>query len=82
VVDGALGRDCRVASCRKRTTGYFFMNVQLPPAASLERTDEVCRKIERILSETDGVGYAATVAGFSPADSCVGKQHPRFTSCR
>jgi HAE1 family hydrophobic/amphiphilic exporter-1 len=29
-----------------------FVNVQLPPAASLERTDEVCRKIERVLSDT------------------------------
>ena len=27
--------------------GYAFLNVQLPPAASLGRTDEVLKKIER-----------------------------------
>ena len=31
------------------------MNVQLPPAASLERTDAVARKIEAILAKTPGV---------------------------
>ena len=64
-LDGALGRGLQSSFVPEEDYGYFFMNVQLPPAASLERTDEVCRKIERILSETDGVQYAATVAGFS-----------------
>jgi hydrophobic/amphiphilic exporter-1 (mainly G- bacteria), HAE1 family len=45
--------------------GYAFLNVQLPPAASLGRTDEVLKKIERILNETDGVAHTTTVAGFS-----------------
>ena len=27
--------------------GYFYMNVQLPDAASLQRTDEVCKRIEK-----------------------------------
>ena len=45
--------------------GYAFLNVQLPPAASLWRTDEVLKKIERILNETDGVAHTTTVAGFS-----------------
>src|SRR5204862_1039664 len=45
--------------------GFFFLNVQLPPAASLERTDEACRHIESILAGTPGVDTAATVAGFS-----------------
>jgi multidrug efflux pump len=65
LLDGALGRGLQSSFVPEEDYGYFFMNVQLPPAASLERTDEVCRKIERILSETDGVEYAATVAGFS-----------------
>lgn len=45
--------------------GYLFLNVQLPMAASLQRTDAVCKKIEAILSETPGVHYATTVVGFS-----------------
>src|SRR5712664_3335303 len=45
--------------------GYFLVNVQLPPAASLARTDEICRRIEQILSENRDVAGTATVAGFS-----------------
>ena len=45
--------------------GYIFLNVQLPDAASLERTDAVCRKVEKILAETEGVRDYNTIAGFS-----------------
>jgi hydrophobic/amphiphilic exporter-1 (mainly G- bacteria), HAE1 family len=45
--------------------GYFFMNVQLPPAASLQRTDDVAKKIEAILKDTPGVQTYNTVVGFS-----------------
>jgi HAE1 family hydrophobic/amphiphilic exporter-1 len=45
--------------------GYMFLNVQLPPAASLERTNAVCRKVETILAATDGVEYYNTIGGFS-----------------
>jgi HAE1 family hydrophobic/amphiphilic exporter-1 len=45
--------------------GYVYLNVQLPNASSLQRTDEVCRKIEAILKNTPGVQYASTVVGFS-----------------
>ena len=45
--------------------GYFMMNVQLPPAASLQRTDEVVKKINAVLAETPGVQYYTAVAGYS-----------------
>ena len=45
--------------------GYLFLHLQLPNAASLERTDATCRKIEAILAKTPGVRYTTTVAGFS-----------------
>jgi HAE1 family hydrophobic/amphiphilic exporter-1 len=45
--------------------GYFYVNLQLPTAASLQRTDEVCRKIEDLLAQTPGVRYTTAVAGFS-----------------
>jgi hydrophobic/amphiphilic exporter-1 (mainly G- bacteria), HAE1 family len=45
--------------------GFFYVNLQLPNAASLQRTDAVCRKIESILSQTPGVRYTTTIAGFS-----------------
>jgi hydrophobic/amphiphilic exporter-1 (mainly G- bacteria), HAE1 family len=44
---------------------FFYANLQLPAAASLQRTDAICRKIESTLSQTAGVRYTTTVAGFS-----------------
>ncbi|PYL52610.1 MAG: hydrophobe/amphiphile efflux-1 family RND transporter, partial [Verrucomicrobia bacterium] len=45
--------------------GYVFLALQLPDAASLERTDQACRKIEEMLSQTPGVKYTTSVIGFS-----------------
>src|SRR6201993_2610662 len=45
--------------------GYIFLALQLPDAASLERTDAASRKIEEILSKTPGVQYTTSVVGFS-----------------
>jgi hydrophobic/amphiphilic exporter-1 (mainly G- bacteria), HAE1 family len=45
--------------------GFFYINMQLPNAASIQRTDEICRKVEGILTQTPGVQYTTTVAGFS-----------------
>ena len=41
------------------------MNVQLPDAASLQRTDAVAKQIEEILKDTPGVQSYNTVVGFS-----------------
>jgi HAE1 family hydrophobic/amphiphilic exporter-1 len=45
--------------------GYFFINLQLPNAASLQRTDEAVKKIEQVLAKTPGVEYTTSVVGFS-----------------
>jgi HAE1 family hydrophobic/amphiphilic exporter-1 len=45
--------------------GYFFVNLQLPNSASLQRTDEVAKKVQTILSQSPGVQYTSTVVGFS-----------------
>jgi HAE1 family hydrophobic/amphiphilic exporter-1 len=45
--------------------GYVFLALQLPDAASLERTDAACHKIEDFLSKTPGVKYTTSVIGFS-----------------
>src|ERR1700688_1983334 len=45
--------------------GFFYINVQLPNAASLQRTDAVCQKIEAILNRTPGVRYVTTTIGSS-----------------
>jgi hydrophobic/amphiphilic exporter-1 (mainly G- bacteria), HAE1 family len=45
--------------------GFFYVNVQLPNAASLQRTDAACQKIEAILNRTPGVRYVTTTIGSS-----------------
>jgi HAE1 family hydrophobic/amphiphilic exporter-1 len=45
--------------------GFFYVNLQLPNAASLQRTDEVCRKIEAVLADSPGVQYVTTTIGSS-----------------
>jgi HAE1 family hydrophobic/amphiphilic exporter-1 len=45
--------------------GYFFINLQLPDASSLQRTDEAVKKVEQILAKTLGVEYTTSVVGFS-----------------
>src|ERR1700730_12922271 len=45
--------------------GYVYVNVQLPTAASLQRTDDVEAKIANILAHTPGVEHTTSVVGFS-----------------
>src|ERR1700728_3372972 len=45
--------------------GYLYVNAQLPTAASLQRTDDVAAKIEKILANTPGVEHTTSVVGFS-----------------
>lgn len=45
--------------------GYFFINVQLPNASSLQRSNEITKQIERILSENPDIEYTTVAAGFS-----------------
>ncbi|HTX34071.1 MAG TPA: efflux RND transporter permease subunit [Bryobacteraceae bacterium] len=45
--------------------GYAFISLQLPVAASLERTSAAARDVEKILASTPGVQYATTVVGFN-----------------
>jgi HAE1 family hydrophobic/amphiphilic exporter-1 len=65
VVAGFLGWRLPSGFLPVEDQGYVYLNVQLPAAASLQRTDEVCKKIEAILKETPGIQYATTVVGFS-----------------
>ncbi len=47
--------------------GYVIISVQLPGAASLARTTEIVREIERIALDTPGIVRVAAFAGFSGA---------------
>ncbi|MBI1247028.1 multidrug efflux RND transporter permease subunit [bacterium] len=45
--------------------GYAFVNVQLPDAASLGRTEKVLKQINEIMSKTEGVANWVSIAGYS-----------------
>ena len=45
--------------------GVLFVNVQLPDAAALPRTQEVLNRVEQIARGIDGVANVVTVSGFS-----------------
>ncbi len=45
--------------------GYVFVALQLPNAASLQRTSDAARKVEKIILQTPGVAGCTSVIGFS-----------------
>ena len=45
--------------------GYLYLNLQLPNAASLQRTEATSREIEAMLSHMPGVESTTSVIGFS-----------------
>jgi hydrophobe/amphiphile efflux-1 (HAE1) family protein len=45
--------------------GYFYLNIQLPNAASLQRTEEVVAKVQKIITAMPGVESMTSVSGFS-----------------
>jgi multidrug efflux pump subunit AcrB len=45
--------------------GYLLVNVQLPDAASLGRTEEAMSRLERIVRQTRGVKHVVSVSGQS-----------------
>jgi HAE1 family hydrophobic/amphiphilic exporter-1 len=65
VLAGFLGSRLPSGFLPEEDQGYFYLNVQLPTAASLERTDDVAKKIDAILKETPGVEMYNTIVGFS-----------------
>jgi len=45
--------------------GYFLVNIQLPDAASLERTDAVTKQVEAMLVGAPGIDSVTAIAGYS-----------------
>jgi len=45
--------------------GYLMVNIQLPDAASLQRSDAVAKKVEEIVGKHEEIEYITTATGFS-----------------
>ncbi len=52
--------------------GYIFVNVQLPDAASKQRTVEVMEKLEEIYANTDGIADYLSISGYSLLSGSAG----------
>jgi multidrug efflux pump len=61
---GLIGKQLPVGFIPEEDQGLVGVNVQLPPAASLERTSAVLAQVEEILGKTEGVHAYTTVGGF------------------
>ena len=49
--------------------GYVIVGIQLPDAASIERTKAVINKVDAILAETPGVAHRLVIGGISLLDN-------------
>jgi HAE1 family hydrophobic/amphiphilic exporter-1 len=65
VAMGFLGRMVPGGFMPEEDMGYLFINIQLPDAASLQRSDAVAKKVEKIIEKFDEVEFVTTVAGYS-----------------
>ena len=45
--------------------GYFYVDMQLPKSASMERTSAAAKQVEDVLAKTPGIEYTTSVVGFS-----------------
>ena len=62
---GVIGKKVPGGFLPEEDQGYLYAGVQLPDAASLQRTDVASREAEKIIMDTPGVEYCTTVTGFS-----------------
>jgi HAE1 family hydrophobic/amphiphilic exporter-1 len=74
---GLLGRALPAGFIPEEDQGLIGVNVQLPPAASLERTSAVLRKVEEILAKVEGVDSYQTIGGYGAVTSTY---QPNFGS--
>jgi len=65
VISGLMGKSLPTSFIPEEDQGYAFVQVQLPDAASLQRTDAVMRKVDDILVHTEGISGCAGIGGFS-----------------
>ena len=65
LASGFLGKRLPTSFVPEEDQGYLFANVQLPDAASSQRTNATMEKVEKILMETEGIKYVTTIQGFS-----------------
>jgi hydrophobic/amphiphilic exporter-1 (mainly G- bacteria), HAE1 family len=62
---GLLGKSLPGGFVPDEDQGYFIMNVAMPASASLQRTNEVCSQVEKILARYESLEFVTSIVGFS-----------------
>jgi HAE1 family hydrophobic/amphiphilic exporter-1 len=65
IIAGFLGIKVPSGFIPEEDMGYVLVNINTPPASSLQRTDEVARKVEAILAKEEILKAYTTINGFS-----------------
>jgi HAE1 family hydrophobic/amphiphilic exporter-1 len=65
VLAGLLGMRLPATFLPEEDQGYVYAAMQLPDAASLQRTDAAMKKAEDLILKTPGVEYCTAVAGYN-----------------
>jgi len=65
VMAGFFGKLLPVSFLPEEDQGYVYAGMQLPDAASLQRTEAVTKKAEEIIMKTPGVKYCTSIVGYS-----------------
>jgi len=60
-----LGKKIPLGFIPEEDQGYILVNIALPPASSLQRTDEVSKKVDSFLKEEKAILSYTTINGFS-----------------
>ena len=65
IIAGLLGKGLPGSFLPEEDQGFLMAAVQLPDAASMQRTDRVVKKVEQIVQNTPGVKYCTSIVGFN-----------------
>ncbi len=74
ILAGGIGRVVPRSFLPDEDQGYFLINIELPEAASLQRTVAVMRKVDAILKTEPAMRYAAGIGGFSILSQTTGSR--------
>ena len=75
---GLVGSSLPAGFVPDEDQGIFLVNVQLPNAASLERTDRVVSQIEVILAETEGIDSCNAIGGLGMLTNSFNTNYASF----
>ncbi|HOX26125.1 MAG TPA: multidrug efflux RND transporter permease subunit [Candidatus Krumholzibacteria bacterium] len=78
LLGGTIGSRLRQGFVPEEDQGVFMINVQLPNASSLQRTDAVMRQIEEILAHTEGVQAYNAIIGLGMLTNSYNSNYGSF----